>query len=750
MVSDQPVRAHRPRARLATSPPPAPTPTRPGCARPARLDAAQVAGRGRGLRARRRRPRGQVRAVARAGGVGMVLVNTRRAEHATPTCTPYPPSTSTSTEARRARGLRPPGRRAARPPRSTRAAADGRAGARRSPASPAAGPLSARRRRAQARPHRARRQRARRRRSAVGLGPVVGPRSGTSASAPHVAGLAAFMRGVHPAWSPARIKSAMMTTAYDLRGPARTVRRGRRARRPARASSTPAWCFDTPPAALAAACSPASADASDVNPPSLAVGDLVGPTTVVRRITNVEQPARVLLASRKPGSPASTCRPSRRTVHPAARARAGPSGCGSPPGPPRPSTATSPAGWSGAATGTRCGSRSRSGRPSSRRPARSTAAATRGTRRGARAAPATAAPSSCAAPGWSRRRTTALALTPGDLRRRRVPRPTPTPPPDRCEVPAGTDVARFAVAGDAAGDDVDLYVYRDGTLVDSSTGASPDAEVTLTRPEAGDYTVYVNAHARRGRRRRDRRARDLGGPAAGRQPTSTLSTDAVGFAPGQKFRYSASWDDLDPAKRYLGVVTYGDSDRAHAGRGQLTRPTLVEVPTLLRLIELVETTVSTGLDQARSPRPSGRGQGSAAGRPPRSSRPSGIGPESSTASWNALMSNAVALPRLGLAPDPLDLQPADHVGQRLAGRHGVPVDLRGRRGRPASASSRAGSRSPAGGSSRARACRCRRRAGRPASSRRRACPSGRAAWSTAPSRRRAARCRAPSPRRTPR
>ncbi|THU51056.1 hypothetical protein C4D60_Mb06t27010 [Musa balbisiana] len=149
--------------------------------------------------------------------------------------------------------------------------------------------------------------------------------SGTSMSCPHVSAVAALLKSLHPDWSSAAIRSAMMTTAAveNARGEALTDASGRVAGpmdygsghiRPTHASD-PGLVYDACyEDYLLFACSSIGAQMdpsfpcpetppppSDLNYPSIAVSNLNGSVTVRRTVTNVGRgPARYRVTATEP------------------------------------------------------------------------------------------------------------------------------------------------------------------------------------------------------------------------------------------------------------------------------------------------------------------------------------------------------------------------------------------------------------------------------------------------------------------
>ena len=120
---------------------------------------------------------------------------------------------------------------------------------------------------------------------------------GTSMSSPHVAGLAALLKEMHPDWSPMMIKSALMTTGYDLLSGADPFAQGGGHVDP-NSAADPGLVYDhgfldwlgflCGTGQLQASYCPALGfDPSDLNMPSIAIGSLIGSQTVTRTVTNV-------------------------------------------------------------------------------------------------------------------------------------------------------------------------------------------------------------------------------------------------------------------------------------------------------------------------------------------------------------------------------------------------------------------------------------------------------------------------------
>lgn len=121
--------------------------------------------------------------------------------------------------------------------------------------------------------------------------------SGTSMSSPHIAGLAALMKDAHPDWTPAMIKSAMMTTAYDLVSGADPFAQGAGHVQP-NSMADPGLVYDNgfvdwlgflcgTGQLQASYCPFIGIDPSDLNLASMAIGGLAGNQTITRTVTNV-------------------------------------------------------------------------------------------------------------------------------------------------------------------------------------------------------------------------------------------------------------------------------------------------------------------------------------------------------------------------------------------------------------------------------------------------------------------------------
>jgi subtilisin family serine protease len=401
---------------------------------------------------------------------------------------------------------------------------------------------------------------------------------GTSMSSPHVAGLAALIKQQHPDWSPMAIKSALMTSAYDVLDnvsmTVRIFRQGAGHVQPNHAFD-PGVVYDsgftdwlnficgTQPGAF---CSSFNAiDPSDLNQASIAIGAMAGTQTITRRLTNVSGKALTLSASitglagiNVVVSPANLALDIGETAEFEVTFTTAGAALNSYTG--------------GFLTWTGEGYNARS--PVMVRPV-------------ALAAPAEVdAAASGASYAVEFGFTGAFSATPRGMVPAQVTAGIVDQDPDQSfapfeqpgttlvmvNVPAGSTYARFALFDTdvAAGSDVDLYVFRpNGSFLGSSGNGGSDEEVNDTAPMAGSYYVFMHGWGLpAGTSAFKLYAWALGATDAGNMVVTAPAAATL----GDSGTVMLDFVGLAADSKYLGSVVYG-------GAAGLPAPTIVRVDT---------------------------------------------------------------------------------------------------------------------------------------------------------------------------
>jgi hypothetical protein len=384
--------------------------------------------------------------------------------------------------------------------------------------------------------------------------------SGTSMSSPHIAGIGALMKSLHPTWLPSEIKSALMTSARDTVSSAnQPFAQGAGFVNP-NGAADPGLVYPTTPneyrsylVSLGVQFAPPfdtlpPISASNLNQASIGIGKLAGIETVTRRVKNVGATTATYTASAAVAGFDTVVTPNRFTLAPGAEQTFTVTFTRT--------TAALNAWVAGSLTWTDGTHRVRS--PIALQPV-----AVGAPGEVSSAASASGSKDFQVTPGFTGTLDTAVAglvgvapvadsVTVGAF-------DTAKPVADadtkvyHVTVPAGTKAARFSLDSSDDTADLDLYVYRDGVLRALSASGSADEQATLMAPAAGTYDVYVNGFATPG----GSTAYQISNFVVPDADAGNLSvTDNVPVTIGVPVTLTASWSGLDPAKRWLGVVSY--------------------------------------------------------------------------------------------------------------------------------------------------------------------------------------------------
>jgi subtilisin family serine protease len=404
--------------------------------------------------------------------------------------------------------------------------------------------------------------------------------SGTSMATPHVAGIAALLKQLHPTWSPMMIKSALMTTGSDvLDGPNTdpTVIFGQGAGHiKPNSAADPGLVYNNSfndwlaflcgtsdrPGVGDSTCTALqnagfSLNPSDLNVASLAIGDLAGTETLTRKVTNVTNTAATYNSSVSGmGGVTAVVTPSSLTLAPGETKS-----------------------FTVAFTRTTAALNAYTVDSSGQLTWTQTAGGSHIVR-----IPIVTRPVAIAAPpevtgtssGISYNVKTGYAGTLNFLARGLVPATTfpetvaqdpdqtfnPADPTGTVHedivVPAGLKLLRVGIDEGfitPSGTDLDVYVYRGGTRVGQAADGDSNEMVTFTDPPAGTYTVYVHGF-------------NTNGPSASLTLFSWQLTSAdasnmtvpapVGTTTGGTVPVNLSFTGLVNGTWYLGQTIYND------------------------------------------------------------------------------------------------------------------------------------------------------------------------------------------------